>query len=465
MDKFTWANQTEIHPYALAALVVLALMVLVLPRRYTPLPILIMACLVPARQRIVIFELDWTYLRLLVLAGWIGVLVRGDTRGFKQLPLDNCVIALVIVTTLAATARTLSMDIFVRHLGSSFDAAGTYLLLRMCIRGWNDIVLGLKLLVLLSIPVMIAMMFENQTGYNVFHVFGGVPEFTLVREGRIRAQAAFSHPILAGCFWASLLPLFAGLAASKRANVLWAVIGVTTSLICVYLSASTTPMLGALVAVLGGALYVVRQRMKLLRWSLLGLLVSLHLVMKAPVWHLISRIDAVGGSTGWQRYILIDRSIHRFSEWFLLGIDDTSSWGHGMMDVTNEYLLRGFRGGFIALCIFIAIITLGYQAAGRIWRSERPYRAEMILGWALGVSLFTHTVMFIAVSYFGQISIIWWLLIATLGSLAARQPHRKRQRVPAKQKKRSRDERAQMGVPTDSRTLKPPLGKDLLALR
>jgi hypothetical protein len=55
----------------------------------------------------------------------------------------------------------------------------------------------------------------------------------------------------------------------------------------------------------------------------------------------------------------------------------------------------------------------------------------MILAWALGVSLFTHTMMFIAVSYFGQIQVLWWLLIAMLASLYSGLRRRRRARVPA----------------------------------
>ena len=42
------------------------------------------------------------------------------------------------------------------------------------------------------------MILEHLTGRNVFSVFGGVPEFTVIREGKLRAQAAFAHAIVAG---------------------------------------------------------------------------------------------------------------------------------------------------------------------------------------------------------------------------------------------------------------------------
>jgi hypothetical protein len=72
--KFTWADQTLVHPLGLTALVVLALLQLALPRRQALLPMILMACLMSPRQRIVIATLDFTFLRILVISGWTRLL-------------------------------------------------------------------------------------------------------------------------------------------------------------------------------------------------------------------------------------------------------------------------------------------------------------------------------------------------------------------------------------------------------
>ena len=41
------------------------------------------------------------------------------------------------------------------------------------------------------------------------------------------------------------------------------------------------------------------------------------------------------------------------------------------------------------------------------------------MAWALGVSLFIHCVIFIGVSYFGQSMMLWYLMLAMIGSLSA----------------------------------------------
>jgi hypothetical protein len=239
----------------------------------------------------------------------------------------------------------------------------------------------------------------------------------MMREGRMRCQGAFAHPIIAGCFWASLLPLAAALWWQGAANRMWAILGSITFVGIVLLSASSTPVMGVIFAVFGGAMFFVRWWMKYILAFVLLLSVGLHFSMKAPIWHLISRITIAKGNTGYHRFMLIDSAIHRFNEWALFGTRTTAHWFWGGQDVTNQYLLEGVRGGFITLVLFIATIWLCFRATGRMWRAWKHDRAKVILAWALGVSLFVHCTNFIGVSYFGQGVFVWYLLLAMIGSL------------------------------------------------
>jgi hypothetical protein len=93
-------------------------------------------------------------------------------------------------------------------------------------------------------------------------------------------------------------------------------------------------------------------------------------------------------------------------------------WGVFAGDVTNQYVLEGVRGGLLTLCLFIAIIVIAFRDVGELWRlqTKNPYR--LAISWVLGVSLFVHCMNFIGVSYFGQIWILWYLLLAIIGSLS-----------------------------------------------
>jgi hypothetical protein len=141
--------------------------------------------------------------------------------------------------------------------------------------------------------------------------------------------------------------------------------------------------------------------------------------MNAPVWHLISRVNIFGSSTGWHRYHLIDQAVKHFGEWWLIGTVSTTHWDayRRLTDITNQYILEGVRGGLITLVLFVIMISLAFQGVGRLWRAVKFDKGKTIMAWALGVSLFVHCMNFIAVSYFGQIYMIFFLLLAMIASL------------------------------------------------
>jgi hypothetical protein len=304
-------------------------------------------------------------------------------------------------------------------LGFAFDAVGMYLLFRVLVRDWADVKQVALGFMLISIPVAVAFAIEWRTARNVFSVFGGVPEITAVRDGWLRCQGAYAHPILAGLFWASLLPLIAAQRWDARS---WRWLGATTvcaALFIIVACSSAGPISGIMFACLGAAAFCVRHWMRWVRWSLLLCGIGLHLVMLAPVWHLIARVSVMGGS-GYHRFQLIDGAIKRIHEWWLCGSDlGTRHWGHFTFDTTNYYVVQGLHGGLGLLGLFVAVIALGFRDVGRTWRCVAGDRLRLATAWALGVALFVHTTSFIAISYFGQINMVWYLLLAMIGSMAA----------------------------------------------
>jgi len=140
--------------------------------------------------------------------------------------------------------------------------------------------------------------------------------------------------------------------------------------------------------------------------------------MNKPVWYLFGRFDIVSGSTGYYRYQLLDAAISRFGEWWLIGTKSTEEWGPGLSDITNQFLLEGVRGGIWALILYVVIIGYAFAGVGKLLRKHRNDRLRLMMSWALGVTLVTHCANFMAISYFGQIVMIWYLLLAIIGSLS-----------------------------------------------
>jgi hypothetical protein len=410
-------GQTVLDPLGLLAILALGTAMLLVPRRYAVWPMLVMACFVAPAQRIALFTLNFDLLRIMVLFGTARLLLRREWGSFRWNRLDTSLVLWIGWEFGATMLLYGSAEALKYESGVLYDVLGMYFLFRCLVRDRRDVEQIAKAAIAVSVPVALAFLVEYSTGHNMFAVMGGVPEITLVREGRLRCQGAFAHPILAGCFWASLVPIMALLWWRGAAQRAAAVVGVAAACVIIVMCASSTPVMAMLFVVLGACLFPFRRWIRFLRWGALATILALQLVMKAPVWQLIARIDVVSGSTGWHRFYLIDNFIKHADEWCLYGSNvGTAHWGYGQFDVTNLYVVQGLHGGLIQLGLFLTLIGLGFQAAGRIARAGRDLN-DVRLGWALGISLFAHAMNFLGVSYFGQINMVWYLLLATLASL------------------------------------------------
>jgi hypothetical protein len=145
----------------------------------------------------------------------------------------------------------------------------------------------------------------------------------------------------------------------------------------------------------------------------------LQFAMEHGVAYLLAKIDFVGGSTGWHRYYLIDRAIAHIGEWCLIGCKSTSHWGWGLYDITNQYVLDGINGGLLATLLLIAQIVVGFRMVGRIMAGNTGEFAKAIMAFALGVALLVHAIVFLSLSYFGQMTVLWHIQLATIASLAS----------------------------------------------
>src|SRR5690606_32613661 len=123
------------------------------------------------------------------------------------------------------------------------------------------------------------------------------------------------------------------------------------------------------------------------------MLVVIHFIREKPVWHLLGRINVIGSSTGHHRYLLIDNAIKHFDEWGLVGTKSTAHWGHQMFDVTNQYLLEGVRGGFVAMLLFLIVLLLAFRMLGSAVASDKRCPTDFS-AWLVGSALFGHAAIF-----------------------------------------------------------------------
>ena len=142
-----------------------------------------------------------------------------------------------MVTSLLYVAVDGSYVNLSERLGYMFDAGGLYIAVRVLIRSADDLADTLMILALLLIPLAVLMGFERVTGRNLFSMFGGVPEWSEVRDGTVRCQGPFDHSILAGTFGAASFPLMVGLSVFRSRARALAVIAALSAAFVVYTSA------------------------------------------------------------------------------------------------------------------------------------------------------------------------------------------------------------------------------------
>lgn len=422
---------TNITPMGFAFLAAMSLLIIGLPRRLAFVPLLISVCYITLGQRVVVFGLNFTAIRLIILAGWIRVLFRGEYRGFRATLLDKLVVFWVAVSFTAYVLNRMNTEALVNQFGLAYNVIGAYGLFRCVVRDLSEIRLAIKVLIVVAQPLMWAMLVELITRFNIFGIFGGVDFQSMVREGRVRCQGPFRHPILAGTFGTAMVPMALSIWSDRFHGRLLSVLGVSGGTAIMLLSGSSGPLLSYFAGIGAMILWRYHRHTRLFVWGGLGSIFLLHLVMNAPVWHLMAKISKVVGGTGWHRAFLIDQAIRYFGEWWLLGTTRTSHWSAGgaltilpnypdMVDITSYYVSAGINGGVLSLCLLFLIIGTGFRAVGHSVNVSRLMSAaDGILVWSLGATLLVHTFSFLSVSYFDQLGVIWYMLLSFIATVAA----------------------------------------------
>jgi hypothetical protein len=393
-----------------------------LPRQWAALPLLVGACYITFGQVVQVGPFHFTLIRMLVTVGVVRVFLRGERVAGRFNDLDKLMLVWGVWALLSSAFHDDPSAALIFRLGLCFDAFGIYFLLRIFCQSLDDVVRLCRITAILLAPVAIEMLAEKTLAHNFFSVFGGVPNTPEIREGAIRAQGPFAHAILAGTVGAVCLPLMIALWRHHRKQAL---IGIASCFGMIFSSGSSGPILSASAAIAALSLWPWRHRMRLFRWLMVLGYFLLALAMKAPPYYLMSRIDLVGGSTGWHRARLIQSAFEHLNEWWFAGTDYTRNWmptgvlwSQEQTDITNHYLHMGVLGGLPLMLLFILILAKGFSFVGETWRqADNRTALTGFMIWAFGASLFAHASTFISVSYFDQSFVFLYLTLAVIASV------------------------------------------------
>jgi hypothetical protein len=428
------AGDTVMHPLVALAMIVAIILMLRLRRKYAIIPFFACAFLIPPGQMLVLGGVHLFVLRIVILFACARMLVAklSASTGVVGPRLDSVDKVFMLWAVLRALAFLFVFSFqsaaVVNQVAFLLDVFGGYFLLRFLVRDTADIQLAVRVFAIIAFIVGLCMLNEKLRNQNIFGYLGGFPIVPQLRDGAIRAQGSFEHPILAGSFGATLLPLFFWLWKQGKLRLL-AIVGVIGSTCMVLSSASSTPLMAYVGGIVAVCLWPMRRHMRAFRWGIVILLIGLHLVMKAPVWFLIARVDLTGASSGYHRAMLVDTFIRHFSEWWLIGTNTNASWGYDMWDLSNQFVAEGVTGGLATFICFIALISMSFGKIGVARKAATGDRKREWFLWCLGAALVSHIVAFWGISYFDHTQISWFALLvmisvatAARSAQAARQP-------------------------------------------
>jgi len=312
--------------------------------------------------------------------------------------------------------------------GFLMDTWLAYFVGRFMITNTKDLTSFIKCISIALVPLAILGVIEATTGWQFFIPlkrfcpwYGSSGKIFEPRWGLERATGPFTHSILFGCAFVMFVPLIHYLRYQRNH---WRVLAYVFSGIAI-IGALSSMSSGPWVMVIATLFCLTMEKFKVwvkpLLISFPLLCVFIGIASNRPFYHvLVSYANPIGGS-GWHRARLVDAAIDHFSEWWLLGYKgEDPGWGHYMgmslTDVTNEFILAGvFYGifGVIALCWVLATAFRNIIAVYR--KTSDPMLRSLC--WSFGCILFSIIVVWMSVSFFGQIISMFYCLLGIIGSL------------------------------------------------
>lgn len=417
------ANESVLHPLVLAALILAIILVFILKRKYVVAPLVFMAFLVPEGQQLYVGGVHLFVLRILILVIYIRAVTVGISPGEARFAggwngIDTAFTVCTVTQTAASLLLFQDSGALIYQIGFLWDYLLGYFTLRILIRNTEDCYFIVKCLALVTVPLALGMILEQRLMMNVFGILGGVQAYPDVREGKIRSQGAFEHSLTAGAFAATIIPVLFWLCRNAKSRAV-GIIGMLGASIMVWTTNSSTSILSGASSVFALCCWPIRKAMKKVRWAIVITLFGLNLVMKAPVWMLISRIDVTGSSSSYHRAQLVDQFINHFWDWWLIGVKDTSTWGLDMWDAQNQFVNIGEGGGLLALIYFILEISRSFGMLGNTRRAVQGQAAKEWTVWCMGSAMFASVVGFFGVNYFDQSKMWWFILLAMISAVGS----------------------------------------------
>jgi hypothetical protein len=399
------ASASLLHPLVAVGALVAVVLLLTLPRDKAITPFLLAVMMTPWGQVLVLGGVHFTVIRILILAGLargIWTKLRSSEKWFETgfSGIDLAAVLWLSFSCIVVTLQWMNSSMLVASSGNLVDSLGGYLVLRFLIPDGKTIRRAVKVLALVCVVHGIFMIGEQITRVNVFDYLGGVPSSSTIREGQLRSSGVFG-PLGEGPFAGILVPLFIWLCGRRRSKLAgYAGLGGAAAMLIT--THASTPWMAVAGSLLGLSFWPLRERMRIVRWGFVLILVALHLYMKSPVWHLIASVNVTGDSSSYHRYTLVNQTILHFSDWWFLGYRDYAGWDWDMWDTSNLFVATALTGGLISLVFLILAVKRAFGAIGMARKLVHNDHKREWFVWCLGSALFAMLVTSLGIAYLYQ---------------------------------------------------------------
>ncbi|MEO9461528.1 MAG: hypothetical protein ABJ242_02225 [Marinomonas sp.] len=394
-----------------------------------PLLLLIGSALLPPEFRITVAGQTFYSYRLACF-GLVPWLLFRILRGYYQPALPDMFILVAAIWMVISFVGFYGFERgFASGAAFALDAVLAFLIARVSVRNLTDfrrvlviaapvfLVFGLLLAAeaILQTPFIrnLAQMVFTPLSASEFGSAEDLAVFVDTRFGLLRATGPFTHPILAGLFFSSLLALYSG--ARLRSWPLYA--GIGAGLLSIF-SLSSAAFL-SLIMIIGLYAYDYIQRaFAILNWKLFAVfsaiaLALLQMVSQGGLISILIRFT-LNPQTGHYRLLIWEYGSQSVAKNPLLGIGFTPyerlPWMSESVDAF--WLSMAVRHGLITpICLFAANMLAVIMLTKVIGQADRGERKTY---FGIAVALFVMALMGFTVSFFGAIA-SWYFVLMGIG--------------------------------------------------
>ena len=412
------ATATLLHPVVAVWMLIAIVLILTLPRKKAIVPFFLAIFTIPIGQVLLVGGVHFTMMRILILAGLLRATKsrtssseRWFATGFT--PIDQVVALWTVSVFIVINLQWMNAQMLIASLGNFLDALGGYLVLRFFIADGAALRRTIRVFAVICAIHGVCMINEQITGVNIFNLVGdgGIRTEPIIRDGVLRSSGIMG-PLGSGSFAGVLVPLFLWLWTEGKSQRMAAYAGVAGAAAMLITTHASTPWMTLGAGLLGLGFWRLRKQMGMVRWGIILTLVALQLAMKAPVWHLISRLDLTGSSSSWHRYTLINQTILHFRDWWLLGYKYYDQWDWDMWDTSNLFVAAALTGGLVTLILVIAVFQRSFGAIGTARKRVSGDRKQEWFLWCLGSALFACVVACFGIAFLYQSQMLLFALPA-----------------------------------------------------